>query len=386
MNQLDKIYFFKKATKGKGLNKGTQNNESKKLNISVIPLISEQNIEVSIQNPNLFEKKLNDGSIDHFGYINIIEKMPVVEDPLKYIMMTEISSSTLAKLPFVEDLSLDDDDDDDDEDNTIQIVSNKIPYLLNSKSSSNLCRTMRFELASDELISKTNDILNNIDGTYYDNNLACFVFNRNDYMSNKDFRKLKQGIWLNDMVINLYLKMLQHYDEYRCADDSLRKKSYYFDTFTYKFYLEVFKTDEDVAKRAKRIKRVAKSKYQRYFYPIHTLLKDHWILGLIDFTEKKIHVYDSFFHHKHEAELEILEKVALILSPNSTFEKIDIHHNIPRQTNSYDCGVFMLMLCDFLSDELLKDVEIGSNPYSQDYMWYFRTKIASDLLRGHLRY
>ena len=56
-----------------------------------------------------------------------------------------------------------------------------------------------------------------------------------------------------------------------------------------------------------------------------------------------------------------------------------IYKDVPQQSNGVDCGVFVLVCADFLSDDLPLD-------YSQEEMEHYRQKIATDILRGSLLY
>ena len=51
----------------------------------------------------------------------------------------------------------------------------------------------------------------------------------------------------------------------------------------------------------------------------------------------------------------------------------------PQQRNGCDCGAFMTMFCDFLSDDLPLS-------FTQEDIFFFRMKIGTDILRGRLAY
>ena len=53
--------------------------------------------------------------------------------------------------------------------------------------------------------------------------------------------------------------------------------------------------------------------------------------------------------------------------------------DVPQQSNGYDCGVFVCMYCDYMSDDL-------QPKFGQEKMPQFREKICASILRGSLNY
>ena len=122
----------------------------------------------------------------------------------------------------------------------------------------------------------------------------------------------------------------------------------------------------------------------------------HWILYVIDYEKKTITLFDSAadgINKQHENIINALarwtEDESHDKDKNNIISKDDWNCDlyptkykdrvIPRQTNTKDCGLFVIMYCDYLSDLL-------PLLFSQDDMKWFRRKIFGDLLNGKLRY
>jgi Ulp1 family protease len=115
----------------------------------------------------------------------------------------------------------------------------------------------------------------------------------------------------------------------------------------------------------------------------------HWTLVVIYVQEKRIQYYDSYGSpgtNYLNAVLRYVGDTARKLR-NTDFRKsewVTIPGNIsiketPRQYNGYDCGVFVIMYVDFLTDRLPLH-------FSEDDMPLFRKKICANVLRGNLKY
>ena len=62
-----------------------------------------------------------------------------------------------------------------------------------------------------------------------------------------------------------------------------------------------------------------------------------------------------------------------------TFESVK---DSPLQTNSVDCGVFVIMYANFLID----NIPLDESSFTESNMEYFRSKIIHDMLLGYLDY
>lgn len=119
------------------------------------------------------------------------------------------------------------------------------------------------------------------------------------------------------------------------------------------------------------------------FIPIH--LTNHWALVILDFKEKKITYYDSLGGKNVGCTKLILEYVHFKISQSTKFTDPQKERNkwtisfadIPKQTNGYDCGVFVLVYCLYLSEN--KSID-----FTQKDMLSYREKILEDIFKKHI--
>jgi sentrin-specific protease 1 len=119
----------------------------------------------------------------------------------------------------------------------------------------------------------------------------------------------------------------------------------------------------------------------------------HWFLIVAYLPERRIISYDSS-GISHNDYLDIIERTLLdeaiaknltdIVDMDSGKFKIPFTkekcHDMPRQRNGYDCGVFMLMLINCLID----NIPMGC--ISQDDMLHYRMTLAVDIIRQKMNY
>jgi sentrin-specific protease 1 len=207
-------------------------------------------------------------------------------------------------------------------------------------------------------------------------------------MTKTKITSLNKGTWLNDEVINYYLGILQERDNFLCTKYSYRKKSYYFNSF---FWTKLTENNEFNFDHVKRwTKSFCIFDFDKVFIPIN-VVNAHWALIVIYISEKEICYYDSLVGTEGSKK----QKVKLIIILNylemeaaakeksfSTNEWKLIETNVekvPQQTNSYDCGMFMIYCADYISDDL-------PLLYKQSEMTDNRLKVFAAILRGYLNY
>jgi len=116
------------------------------------------------------------------------------------------------------------------------------------------------------------------------------------------------------------------------------------------------------------------------FFPIHDG-GNHWTLMVVFMQTKSIYYFDSLGGNGDTYTKWIKKWLTDVAQTQYNFALVDSEWTVqtpsanPRQKNGDDCGVFMCMCADFLSEHL-------PLVYSQKDMNYFRMKIATDLLRG----
>ena len=200
----------------------------------------------------------------------------------------------------------------------------------------------------------------------------------------RDVRRLGPGRWLNDDVINFYMKMLQERDNSLCAQYSSRAPSYFFSS------LFMLKLNENDTYNFGNVKRWTKSfnvfEMSRIYFPIN-VAGSHWTLVVVDVKERRIRYYDSMSGSGHRYVNHIMR---WLMEEGRSRHGIEVNQNewtlqhqggddVPQQMNGFDCGVFTTMCADFLSDNL-------PLRYSQEHMELFRVKIGAAIMRGNVDY
>jgi Ulp1 family protease len=119
----------------------------------------------------------------------------------------------------------------------------------------------------------------------------------------------------------------------------------------------------------------------------------HWFLVVVYIPERRIISYDSS-NLSHDDYLDIIEKSLLDEATHRQLEDIvdlatgafkipftkEKYKDMPRQRNNYDCGVFMLMLINFLIDS------IPIHLLSQKDMASYRITLAADIIHQKMNY
>lgn len=197
---------------------------------------------------------------------------------------------------------------------------------------------------------------------------------------------LRQGVWLNDEVINFYMQLLKERDDRRCELNPSRRKSWYFSSFFMEKLLESDKkyTFANVKRWSKKFDMFD---MEKVFFPIN-LKNTHWTLAVIFMQRKIIRYYDSMAGagDRH------LKALLQYISDESKAKRgVDIDtrewelirctaNNTPQQLNGVDCGVFATMIADFVTDD------IPVTDLSQEDIPEFRRKICYAILSGKLSY
>ena len=130
------------------------------------------------------------------------------------------------------------------------------------------------------------------------------------------------------------------------------------------------------------------------FIPLN-LRNSHWALLAVYTTTKKIYYYDSMYNESDARTLRqnlltfLVEEAKAIEMTFFKVEDWDITEHVycPQQDGSWECGVFTIMVADFLSDEIPLDIRMG-NVYALSSVNepFFRAKIATDIKRQRMHY
>lgn len=244
------------------------------------------------------------------------------------------------------------------------------------------------------------------------------------------FQSLDEGKWVDDQIINKYFELLKNRDdELRMNDltnsNLIRLESLYFDAYFLPTLLglsisnvildpkESSEYDEKYEINNDNIILLPLLKGMDKIYVPINLGGSHWILGVIYVQFNKVTMYDSLYNGEKEHKKNLLRlgnyliqwivdavKVQETYNPNDEFLQEnkwikEVYNGNIQQYNGYDCGVYVMMTADFLSDNLLTE-EMESNFSVErlagdffddsDDLDPFRVKIGYDLLRGKLEY
>lgn len=194
----------------------------------------------------------------------------------------------------------------------------------------------------------------------------------NGQIHGKDLQTLSPGAWLNDEVINFFLKLLRN-----TTNGCYSHSTYFLPTLmsnqsrTYNY--------RNVSRWTKRGKNKCDLFSQRYVFIPVNMTNTHWTVVVVNIEKKIISYYDSMGGSGSQylktilkyLKDEKLDKLKENLNEDQ-WKLIDMRDTIPQQQNGYDCGMFMLCYCYFISF----DSELE---FSQQDMLYFRKRFCIDI-------
>ena len=208
----------------------------------------------------------------------------------------------------------------------------------------------------------------------------------------RSMQTLRPGQWLNDEVINYFLKTcLAKRDGIICARQTGRKRSQFFNSYFVQTMFDKMNVDPNLRGQYNYInvknwsknvpgKDIFNLKY--IFCPIN-VDNMHWTLAVIYMEEKRIQYYDSMGGNDQAMLKGLLEYVRDEYKVKnggaemdvSEWELVSCKANTPRQRNGFDCGVFTCLFCDFIS----KDCELVFN---QSHIDQCRVRIALSIMKN----
>ena len=198
-----------------------------------------------------------------------------------------------------------------------------------------------------------------------DKDSDIIVTSTKDSVRRKSMQRLRHGNdlkakekWLNDEVVNYYMLTLRDREKMRAEVDPEFKRCHFFSSF--------FINELGVGKKYKysKVRRWTQKlgdifDMDKVFVPIN-IGNSHWTVAVIDMTNKRIEYFDS----KHDPGKKYVEalfqylkdehqrKKGEPLPDEKNWELLDHIKDCPYQSNKYDCGVFVCLLCDFYSSGL----------------------------------
>ena len=184
------------------------------------------------------------------------------------------------------------------------------------------------------------------------------------------------------------MSLLKIRDRELCNVDHSRLSSHYFESnFLSILHGKKYSFEVDLKSRSLNLNIFSLDKI---FFP--SIKDNHWTLFILFVQIKEIQYFDSSYGmvtRKSGANKDIMTMKSILQwvtdVANDQFINCDISqfklkdYTTPQQFNTTDCGVFMIMYADFISDNL-------PLTFSADDIPFFRNKIAADITRGSLTY
>ena len=196
--------------------------------------------------------------------------------------------------------------------------------------------------------------------------------------------------YLNDNIINAYMSILQKDNDDRCKQESGKLKSIIYNTH---FFFRLFDGGETQEFRYENVSRWWKSvdifSLNKMFFPVHIKIGfyEHWTLVVVAVQQKRIDYYDSCGGNGEYWVKGVLEYISLkwkdkndCIPFNRQEWKMNYSssHNVPQQTNGWDCGVFICLYTYLLLQE--KELLFSQSQVNE----HVREKIALSILKGKL--
>lgn len=157
----------------------------------------------------------------------------------------------------------------------------------------------------------------------------------------RDFKTLAPRRWLNDTIIEFFMKYIEWNVPQTVAFNSF-------------FYSNLSQRGYQGVRRWMKRKKVEIKNLKKIFVPIN-LNESHWALGFIDIQGKRIIYVDSLSQGPSSMSLTILNNLKSYVieeSKNTIGEGFElIHSDCPQQPNGFDCGIYVCMNALYLSKD-----------------------------------
>ena len=190
-----------------------------------------------------------------------------------------------------------------------------------------------------------------------------------------DLLRLNPGVWLNDEIINFYMKLSEERE--KAASRALaRNPNLFMNSF---FYDKL--VDHGRGFKYSNVKKWVKGtdifSCNRVFIPIN--MSQHWSLVCISMPTREILYLDSLGKDGKSVMMNIAKWLQSESSPkNNIHDFTEKNVRCPQQMNSDDCGIFVLAFVDLLANDLNLHMVTQSHCYS------IRKSIAFWIIRGRL--
>ncbi|SCU78655.1 LADA_0A06722g1_1 [Lachancea dasiensis] len=198
----------------------------------------------------------------------------------------------------------------------------------------------------------TKDDLQKVKNTQNRSDNGVVMNKHNIELKVHDFKTLAPRRWLNDIIIEFFMKHVELTTPQLVAFNSY-------------FYTSLSRNGYQGVRRWMKKKKAEIDNLHKVFVPIN-LNQSHWALGVIDISNSKIYYVDSLSSGPESMSFAILKDLQSYLMQESKgtlgedFELV--HADCPQQPNGFDCGVYVCTNALYLSKDApltfdCKDVE-----------------------------
>ena len=157
----------------------------------------------------------------------------------------------------------------------------------------------------------------------------------------RDFKTLTPRRWLNDTVIEFFMKQIE-----KNSKGIVAFNSFFYTTLSERGYQGV--------RRWMKRKKAQINDLEKIFVPVN-LNQSHWALGMIDISRKRIVYVDSLSNGPNAMSFAILNDLQNYVigeSKNTMGADFELENlRCPQQPNGFDCGIYLCMNTLYLSQD-----------------------------------
>lgn len=240
----------------------------------------------------------------------------------------------------------------------------------------------------------------------------------NEFFHYKHLLLFRFQKWMNDDLINEYVSLLTNYLIEKNENKSIKTtKTFFWLKMNEGKDFDYFKTFKFFRTKAKKEYKEIKVFCLKFMIVPMNVHRNHWIVAILEFETKKVHVWDSLGNNGEETKKEVLQwcqkfmmflecrrkheielKNCSLREGEDLFEENELHktesYNPPNVNNwkvvypkncwvqkgGFDCGVFAMLFMRHIV--LRKDVDDFHS--SMDEISYSRTKILLEIWKRRI--